>query len=194
MGMRDPTEIPPPISFPHILEDRVCLLDELPGLGPPPYIGVTWHAGTKVSHRSRFLHLYKEISLELIADLLSNLDATVIILQRNSTSSELDRFNAHLGRKAHDLGGFDQDLENMAKLLVSLDEYIAVSNTNVHLRAAVGKASRVLVPFPPEWRWMDTGTESTWYPGTVLYRQSKLGDWTKSIQRLKDDLETKFSH
>ena len=99
-----------------------------------------------------------------------------------------------MGRKAHDLSGFDQDLENMAKLLVSLDEYIAVSNTNVHLRAAVGKASRVLVPFPPEWRWMDSGTESIWYPGTVLYRQSKLGDWTKSIQRLKDDLETKFSH
>ena len=194
MGMRDSTEIPPPISFPHILEDRVCILDELPGLGPPPYIGVTWHAGTKVSHRSRFLHLYKEISLELIADLLSNLDATVIILQRNSTSSERDRFNAHLGRKAHDLSRFDQDLENMAKLLVSLDEYIAVSNTNVHLRAAVGKASRVLVPFPPEWRWMDTGTESTWYPGTVLYRQSKLGDWTESIQRLKGDLETKFPH
>ncbi len=194
MGMQDPTEIPPPISFPHIVGDRAYILDELLDLGPPPYIGVTWYAGTKVSHRSRFLHLYKEISLEFIADLLSNLDATVIILQRNSTSSELDRFNEYLGRKAHDLGGFDQDLENMAKLLVSLDEYIAVSNTNVHLRAAVGRTSRVLVPFPPEWRWMDSGTESIWYPGTVLYRQSKLGDWTKSIQRLKDDLETKFSH
>ena len=147
-----------------------------------------------MSYRSRFLHLYKEISLEFIADLLSNIDATVIILQRNLTNSELDRFNEYLGRKAHYLGKFDQDLENMAKLLASLDEYIAVSNTNVHLRASVGRTSRVLVPFPPEWRWMDYGTESIWYPGIVLYRQSKLGDWTKSIQRLKDDLETKFSH
>ena len=80
----------------------------------------------------------------------------------------------------------------MANLLASLDEYIAVSNTNVHLRAAVGKTSRVLVPFPPEWRRMDTGTESTWYPGTALYRQSTSGDWTEGIQRLKNDLETEF--
>ena len=192
MGMQDPTEIPPPISFPNIVEDRSYILDELADIGSPPYIGVTWCAGTKVSHRSRFLHLYKEIPLELIAVLLSNIDATVIILQRNSTNSELDRFNEYLGRKTHDFDRFDQDLENMAKLLVSLDEYIAVSNTNVHLRAAVGKTSRVLVPFPPEWRWMDAGTESTWYPGTALYRQSTSGDWAEGIQRLKNDLETEF--
>ena len=82
----------------------------------------------------------------------------------------------------------------MAKLLASLDEYITVSNTNVHLRAAVGRTSRVLVPSPPEWCWMDVGSESPWYPGTALYRQSKSGDWTESIRQLKKDLETKFSH
>ncbi|HHZ93505.1 TPA: hypothetical protein EYN65_23975 [Candidatus Poribacteria bacterium] len=58
-----------------------------------------------------------------------------------------------------------------------------------HLRAAVGKTSRVLVPFPPEWCWMDAGTESPWYPGTAVYRQSMLGDWAESIQRLKKRFE-----
>ena len=192
MGMKSIAEIPPPVFFPGVAEDRSMILGELVDYGPPPYVGVTWRAGTKTFRRTRFLYLHKEVSPEVIALLLKDIDATILILQRNPTRSELNEFDEHLGRKAHDLSRFNQDLDNMAKLLASLDEYIAVSNTNVHLRAAVGKTSRVLVPFPPEWRWMDTGTDSPWYPGTALYRQSMSGDWTESVRRLKDDLETQF--
>ena len=30
----------------------------------------------------------------------------------------------------------------------------APSNANTHLRAGLGRPQRVLVPDPPEWRWM----------------------------------------
>ena len=83
---------------------------------------------------------------------------------------------------------FNQNLEDMAKLLA----YIAVGRINVHLRASVGRTSWILVPSPPEWRWMDVGSESPWYSGTALYRQSTSGDWAESTQRLKNDLETEF--
>jgi hypothetical protein len=70
-----------------------------------------------------------------------------------------------------------------------IDEYVAVSNTNVHLRAGLGKATRVLVPCPPDWRWMDAGRTSPWFPDCRIYRQSPSGDWSNALARLKKDLE-----
>lgn len=43
-------------------------------------------------------------------------------------------------------------------------------HTNVHLRAAAGGASRVLVPNPAEFRWMAAGSLSPWFPDSKVYR------------------------
>ena len=59
----------------------------------------------------------------------------------------------------------------MLALLALLDDYVGVSNTNMHLRAGVNRTAKVLVPAPPEWRWMAEGKESPWFPGFTVYRQ-----------------------
>ena len=59
----------------------------------------------------------------------------------------------------------------MAAVLSLIDEYVGVSNTNMHIRAGLGKTARVLVPFPPEFRWMHAGSQSPWFAGCQLYRQ-----------------------
>jgi hypothetical protein len=84
----------------------------------------------------------------------------------------------------------NDDLDSMAGLLAVLDEYVAVSNTNVHLRAGLGHTSRVLVPFPPEWRWMAAGDESPWFPGCRVYRQAPERTWTSALSALRTDLST----
>jgi hypothetical protein len=76
----------------------------------------------------------------------------------------------------------------MLALCGLLDLYVAVSNTNIHLRAACGRTSHVIVPYPPEFRWMATGPESPWFPGTKLYRQGAGGDWDPAIGALAQDL------
>ena len=68
-----------------------------------------------------------------------------------------------------------------------LDDYVAVSNTNIRLRADLGRTARVLVPNPPEWRWMRSGDASPWFPGSV-YRQPASRDWTAPLRRLREDL------
>ncbi|MCH8137806.1 MAG: hypothetical protein IH926_02440, partial [Proteobacteria bacterium] len=93
-----------------------------------------------------------------------------------------------LGREAHDLTALNDDLEDMLALLALLDEYVTVSNTNVHLSAGAGRTSRVLVPNPPEWRWMAAGDESPWFPGCRIYRQEVNGDWEGAFARLAGDL------
>ena len=55
-------------------------------VGPPPYIGVTWRAGTKGSD----LVLYKESPMEPLAHLLRDIPATVLILQRHPRPASLN--------------------------------------------------------------------------------------------------------
>jgi hypothetical protein len=76
----------------------------------------------------------------------------------------------------------------MLAILAGIDEYVGVSNTNMHLRAAAGKTARVLVPAPAEWRWLRAGRESPWFPGFTIYRQSLQGDWRDALSSLHRDL------
>ena len=69
-----------------------------------------------------------------------------------------------------------------------IDEYVGVSNTNMHIRAGLGKTARVLVPFPPEFRWMHAGERSPWFPQFSLYRQPPQRDWGNVLQCLRADI------
>ena len=80
------------------------------------------------------------------------------------------------------------DLGEVLALLDLLDEYVAVSNTNAHLDAGLGKVARILVPYPPEWRWMSAGAQSPWFPAFPLYRQPTSRDWSEPLARLRRDL------
>jgi tetratricopeptide (TPR) repeat protein len=164
----------------------------LAALGAPPYIGVTWRAGTDLRRGPEFGRsiqvLAKEISLEALAGALRDAPGMLLCLQRQPAPGEIDALAAAIGRPLHDCCALNEDLESMTALLAVLDDYVAVSNTNVHLRAGVGKTSRVLVPFPPEWRWMATGDESPWFPGCRVYRQSPRREWGDAMQWLAADL------
>lgn len=76
----------------------------------------------------------------------------------------------------------------MAALLAAIDEYVGVSNTNIHIASGVGLAARVLVPHPPEWRWLADGDVSPWYPGVRIYRQEANRSWEAAMRRLKLEL------
>jgi hypothetical protein len=62
----------------------------------------------------------------------------------------------------------------------------------MHRRAETGRTARVLVPCPPEWRWMATGDESLWFPGFRVYRQGPDGDWSGALARLTQELVAEF--
>jgi hypothetical protein len=62
-----------------------------------------------------------------------------------------------------------------------------VSNTNVHLLAGIGRGARVLVPYPPEWRWVREGS-SPWFAGCTVYREPQSRGWTEPLAGLRRDL------
>ena len=184
LGADDPGALPPSIDLTPAAEVESRIADQLAALGPPPYIGVTWRAGTKGGERI----LFKEAPLEGIAAALKNTGGTVLAVQRAPEDGEVDALSAALGRTAHDLTALNDDLEAMLVLMGLLDAYVCVSNTNVHLRAARGRVSHVLVPNPPEFRWMAEGAASPWFPGSHVYRQQISGDWETALDALTGDL------
>jgi len=183
----------PPVPAPLQLiplEDRLAAVRErLARAGPPPYLGLTWRGGTlpEEQHGVSWV-LYKEVAVERLAAAAATFPGTALALQRKPAPGEIEAFSTALGRPLHDFTAFNEDLEGMLALLALIDEYVGVSNTNMHLRAGVGRGARVLVPCPPEWRWMHAGSQSPWFPGFSVYRQSAQGDWRVALATLGNDL------
>jgi hypothetical protein len=187
LGMDDVSKISPPLALSTLPQRLEALRERLTALGSPPYLGVTWRAGIKDRRK-----LYKETPLPRLAKTLRGLPGTVLILQRHPQPGEVEAFSQALGREAHDLSALNEDLEDMLALLSVVDEYVGVSNTNMHLRAGVGRTARVLVPHPPEWRWMAEGEESPWFKGFAVYRQGVDRGWEAAFGRLAQDLLRAF--
>lgn len=188
LGMTSAEDLPPSIELsplPELVEEMRANLVEA---GPPPYIGVTWRAGIQLRNK-----LSKITSLQAVASALKGCPGTVVVLQRAPMEGELEAFATETGKKIHDMTALNDDLERMLALLGLLDDYVCVSNTNVHLRAGVGGTNRVLVPFPPDYRWMWSGDESPWFPGSPTYREIPGLGWEDAFRRLAANLETAYS-
>lgn len=179
------TKVPPSIGIPPLPDQTAKIGAQLTAFGSGPYVGVTWRAGTQ--DNNRFLH--KEVPAERLAAALSGTDGTIVVLQRNPAEGEIEAFSRALGRPVLDLSKLNTDLEAMLCLVSLLDAYVGVSNTNIHLREACGLSSHVLIPYPPEFRWMASGAESPWFPGSPLYRQCVDGDWTDALSQLSNALD-----
>lgn len=188
LGIERSDQTPTPLRLVPRTELTAALQARLQQCGPPPYVGITWRAGTQDNTN----RLYKESPLSSLAISLNALPATVVVIQRQPRQDEMTALVQQLGRPAHDFSALNEDLEQMLALLSLLDDYIGVSNTNMHLRAAAGRTARVLVPMPPEWRWMAEGNESPWFPGFTVYRQGHDGNWGKAFDMLAADLQPSF--
>lgn len=182
--------IPPSLVL-HPLETHLAAMRKrLAEAGAPPYAGVTWQGGTppEAQHGGAAWVLYKQIGIEPFAGALREFPGTLLALQRNPQPGEIDTFSRILGRRVHNFSDLNEDLESMLAALALIDEYVGVSNTNMHLRAAAGRTARVLIPCPAEWRWMASGSSSPWFPGFSLYRQSLDGDWDAALTSLRRHL------
>jgi tetratricopeptide (TPR) repeat protein len=183
------SETPPPLALTPHATRLEAIRERLRKVGNPPYLGVSWRGG--ISPRDQTgadWSLFKSIDLDALANALRPFPGSVVALQRYPNAAEIEHFSQILGTTMHDFSTVNEDLEDMLALLALIDEYVGVSNTNMHLRAGLGKHARVLVPQPADWRWMATGNSSPWFPGFSVYRQSDDGDWNEALAALGRDL------
>lgn len=92
-----------------------------------------------------------------------------------------------------DLGPDIGDFADTAAIMANLDLVITSCTGPAHLSGALGRPTWTVLPFSPDWRWLEQGQHTPWYPTMRLYRQDQRGDWTSVIGRVAADLRDKAS-
>jgi len=178
---RERGDTPPALPLVPEPERLAAMRLRLAELGPPPHAALAWRSGVpKTGIEER---LFKEVPIEAFGAALRGSSATWISIQREPRAGETDALAAAIGAPVHDLSSVNEDLEEALALMALADRVIGVSNTNIHLRAGVSGIADVLVPFPPEWRWMASG-DSPWFPRMRVYRQDMSRDWRGALEAL----------
>jgi hypothetical protein len=81
-----------------------------------------------------------------------------------------------------------RDFASTAALCECMDLIVTVDTSVAHLAGALGLPTWVLLPEPPDWRWMRGRLDSPWYPTMKLYRQPSPGRWDEVFERISADL------
>jgi hypothetical protein len=118
-------------------------------------------------------------------------------MQRNPRADELAMIQSELPEVTSiDCSDLNDDLAGGLYLLNQLDHYLCVSNTNLHLRAALRKRCDVLVPVAGDFRWPHANPASTasqsrspWFSDFPLYRQRMDGSWKEALAAAKQALK-----
>lgn len=81
------------------------------------------------------------------------------------------------------------DFSDTAALIANLDLVVSTCTSTPHLAAAMGKPTWLALQYVPDWRWLTERSDSPWYPSVRLYRQTRRGDWSCVLERIRHDLE-----
>jgi Flp pilus assembly protein TadD len=75
-----------------------------------------------------------------------------------------------------------------AALMVHLDLVISVDTSVAHLAGALAVPVWTLLPFAPDWRWLLGRSDTPWYPGMKLFRQTQRGEWRSLLRGVREEL------
>jgi tetratricopeptide (TPR) repeat protein len=126
-------------------------------------VGVVW-AGTTVG----------AIDLRLLQPLWDVAGISWFSLQVGNGSCDISLLD---GVTIADLSPWLTDFAETAAAICHLDLVITVDTSVAHLAGALGRPTWLLLPNPPDWRWLLEREDSPWYPTARLLRQRKPGDW-----------------
>ena len=124
---------------------------------------------------------------EALAPLFSDPRITWVSLQK-----DLGRFGR---RPAMPEGRWTDPTESLndygetAALLLNLDAIVCVDTGVGHLAGALGIPTLLLLPVASEWRWFENRSDSPWYSGHQLFRQTSPGDWATVVGEVADALK-----
>lgn len=114
--------------------------------------------------------------------ILDNFSADFYCFQLNHHEPLLhDYIKKH---RIHDLAPYIKDFSDSAALLSHLDLVIGIDSALIHLSAAMGIPTWVMISYVPDWRWLLNRDDSPWYPSIRLFRQSAINDWDPVIEKV----------
>lgn len=78
------------------------------------------------------------------------------------------------------------DMAQTAAIIAGLDAVVSVDTSVAHLAGAMGKRTLLMLPASGvDWRWLEERADSPWYDSVELFRQSRPGDWSDVVARVR---------
>ncbi len=115
-----------------------------------------------------------------------------VLLQKELRATDQSTVETH--KNLHFFGDVLNDFSDTAGLCACMDFIVSVDTSVAHLACAMDQATAILLPYTPDWRWLDHGDTSPWYPSAHLFRQNAVNDWDECLRSLNAFLEKRFAH
>ena len=128
----------------------------------------------------------RSVTLAQLKPLLNLPDLAWYSFQRGPERDDLRKIGS--GYEIHDIAGYSREIADAAADLANMDLVITVDTMLAHLAGALGKQVWTLLPYHADWRWLNTGDSTPWYPTMRLFRQSAEGDWGPVVEQVASRL------
>jgi hypothetical protein len=147
-------------------------------------VGLLWAGNPTFLHDS---YRFRSATLELFRPLVEMEGPHWFSLQIGEPAQELSK--APWATGIVDLAPMVDDMGDTAAQIAKMDLVITVDTAIAHLAGALGVPVWVLLPYTPDWRWLQDRPDTPWYPSMRLFRQSQPGDWTSVMEAMTAELK-----
>jgi hypothetical protein len=171
-----------PGEMPYLLPDPARVKKwraRLAGL-PRPLVALAW-AGRPVHPNDA----NRSMTLDAFAP-LGGTGAHFIAIQKGPAAAQA--LNPPPGLAITSLSDEIQDFDDTAAIFCIADLLISVDSSPIHLAGALGRPAWVMLPFLPDWRWLQHRADTPWYPTHRLFRQQNRGDWAGVVAEISRHL------
>jgi tetratricopeptide (TPR) repeat protein len=171
-----------PRDVPYLGADRAAAADWRRRLAEPALkVGLVW-AGRPEHKRDR----HRSLALSQLAQLAAIPNVVFYALQKGAAVREAEA--APHGMRVEILSPLLGDFADTAAAIMALDLVISVDTSVAHLAGALGKPVWILLPYAPDWRWLEKRSDSPWYPSAELFRQDSSRRWEPVITDVAAEL------
>ncbi|MFC5357970.1 tetratricopeptide repeat protein [Azospirillum himalayense] len=181
-----PAEVPYLHAEPERVEFwRARLGPHPPAVGPAARlrVGLVWAGNSEFKDDRR-----RSPGLDVLRPLLDVPGVAFFGLQKGPGRQDLEA-GAPLPPSFTDLGAEIADFADTAAIMANLDLVISSCTAPAHLAGALGRPVWTLLPDSADWRWLDRGDTTPWYPTMRLFRQAVPGDWASVAAAVRAALE-----
>jgi hypothetical protein len=170
-----PREIPYLSATTEVIERWRPVIEAIPG---KIRIGIAWQGNPNQANDGN-----RSFALREFAPLAAISGVSLVNLQKGPPRDLIPSCGFPVTSLGREYG--QGDWLETAGVIHHLDLVISPDSSIAHLAGALGKAAWTALSRPAEWRWMQEGESSVWYPGVMkLWRQERPGDWKPVFERM----------
>ncbi|CAP55589.1 putative flbA protein [Gluconacetobacter diazotrophicus PA1 5] len=132
-----------------------------------PRIGLVWAGERRGRPELAAADRRRSTTLAMLGEALTPVDATLVNIQFGVPHAEIAAWH---GQPVFDPMGGVRDMADTAAIMESLDLFISVDTSPLHLAGGLGRPTWLISRWDACWRWGAEGDTSAWYPTMRVFR------------------------